>query len=506
MRLLGGRYRLVSVLGRGGMGTVWRARDDVLARDVAVKEVLVPPGLSDDERAVLHERTLREARATARLNHPAIVTVHDVVDEDDRPWIVMALLRARSLQDIIDEDGPQPPRRVAEIGRQMLGALRTAHGAGILHRDVKPGNVLITEDGRAVLTDFGIAYTAGDTTLTQGGLIMGSPAYIAPERAQGLRAGPAADLWALGAALYTACEGRPPHHRPDAMSVLAAILTEDPPPPRNAGPLQPILWGLLDRDPARRMRADVAADLLAQVAAGGTPPRDAETTPPLTTPAHYEAPPQAPRRDAAAAPRRRGRGTVLVAAGALTVLLVAAAAFLTLHPLRDSASPPTTPSTTPSVSVVPPRPSPAATLPPGWVSATGPGYTVGVPAGWTRWTNRQSVFWRDPGSAAYLQADRTDWTGEPYPAWQKWEVDVRVNQSLKNYRRLDLRRAIGTPYDAADIEFTWDGKDGIRMRGVDRRIIVAGRRYTIFVAIPETRWSTSQGLVTGFFGAFVPTR
>ncbi|WP_084263493.1 serine/threonine-protein kinase [Actinomadura formosensis] len=265
-RLLGNRYRLDLVVGRGGMGTVWRAFDVMLDREVAVKEVVFPPGLNDDERAVLYERTFREARASARLNHSGVVTVHDVVQEGGRPWIVMELVLAPSLQDII-ERGPMDHRRVAEIGLQMLGALRHAHEKGILHRDVKPSNVLITDSGRVVLTDFGIAQVEGDATLTQTGLVMGSPAYIPPERVQGERAVPASDLWALGATLYAAVEGRSPYERSDAMSSLQAALTEPVPPARNAGPLTRVLDGLLAREPARRMTAAQAQPLLTQVAA-----------------------------------------------------------------------------------------------------------------------------------------------------------------------------------------------------------------------------------------------
>ncbi|NVI87945.1 serine/threonine-protein kinase, partial [Actinomadura sp. BRA 177] len=261
-RLLGNRYRLDSVVGRGGMGTVWRARDVMLDREVAVKEVVFPPGLNDDERAVLYERTFREARASARLNHSGVVTVHDVVQESDRPWIVMELVLAPSLQDII-ERGPMDHRRVADIGLQMLGALRHAHEKGILHRDIKPSNVLITDSGRVVLTDFGIAQMEGDATLTQTGLVMGSPAYIPPERAQGERAVPASDLWALGATLYAAVEGRSPYERSDAMSSLQAVLTEPVPPARNAGPLARVLDGLLARQPVHRMTAVQAGPLLA---------------------------------------------------------------------------------------------------------------------------------------------------------------------------------------------------------------------------------------------------
>jgi hypothetical protein len=203
----------------------------------------------------------------ARLNHPGVVTVHDVVREDDRPWIIMEFVRgARPLQAIIDQDGPLPPRRVAEIGRQLLDALNHAHAAGILHRDVKPSNVMIADDGHAVLTDFGIAQMADEVTLTQTGLVMGSPAYIAPERVKGDKAVPASDLWALGATLYTAVEGHSPYERGDAMAALAATLTEDPPPPRRAGRLGPIIQGLLVRDPARRMPAAAALPLLADAA------------------------------------------------------------------------------------------------------------------------------------------------------------------------------------------------------------------------------------------------
>jgi serine/threonine protein kinase len=263
--LLGNRYRLDTVVGRGGMGTVWQAYDTTLDREVAVKEVLLPPGLSPADRDVLYERTFREARASARLNHPSVVTVHDVVNEGGRPWLVMEFVRARSLQDMIDE-GPVPPRRAAEIGRQTLEALRHAHSKGILHRDVKPSNVLITAEGRAVLTDFGIAQVEGDATLTQTGLVMGSPAYIPPERAQGERAVPASDLWALGATLYAAVEGRSPYERSDAMASLSAVLTEPVPPPRNAGPLRDVLMGLLAREPMYRLTADQALPKLAEVA------------------------------------------------------------------------------------------------------------------------------------------------------------------------------------------------------------------------------------------------
>ncbi|WP_281273859.1 serine/threonine-protein kinase [Actinomadura pelletieri] len=265
-RLLARRYRLVTQVGRGGMGTVWQAHDEVLGRDVAVKEVILPHGLTDEERAVHHKRTFREARTAARLGHPGVVTVYDVVEEDDRPWIIMELIRARSLDQVIKQDGPLETRRAAEIGRQMLAALHAAHGAGVLHRDVKPSNVLITGTGRmgerAVLTDFGIATASGDATLTQTGLVMGSPAYIAPERARGRVAGPASDLWSLGVTLYAMLHGKSPFERPEPMAALVAVISEEPDPPEMGGRLIPVVEGLLRKDPDERMDAIEAGALL----------------------------------------------------------------------------------------------------------------------------------------------------------------------------------------------------------------------------------------------------
>lgn len=196
-RVIAGQYQLLERIGQGGMGVVWRARDMRLDREVAVKEVVLPQGLEEAERTRLYARVEREAKAAARLDHPGIVTVHTVVEEDDRPWIVMRLVRGRSLDQVLRERGPLPPHRVAAIGRQPAGALRAAHAAGVVHRDVKPANVLLEED-RAVLTDFGIAVVAGEETLTRTGGLIGSPAYLSPEQARGLRVGPPTDLWSLG--------------------------------------------------------------------------------------------------------------------------------------------------------------------------------------------------------------------------------------------------------------------------------------------------------------------
>ncbi|GAA2652664.1 MULTISPECIES: serine/threonine-protein kinase [Nonomuraea] len=267
--LLAARYRLMEPVGRGGMGTVWRAHDELLDRHVAVKEVRLPTVLDEELRAELCARTEREGRATAMVAHPSVITVFDVVTEDERPWIVMELLQARSLEQLIQDEGPLPPRRVAEIGRQVLGALRAVHAKGILHRDVKPSNVLVTED-RAVLTDFGLAAMEGDASITQAGIVLGSAGYIAPERVLGSKASPAGDLWSLGATLYTAVEGRGLHGRRTAAAALAALTSGEPIPMVKAGPLAPVLDALLRIDPATRLDSVRASLMLARVAAGGS--------------------------------------------------------------------------------------------------------------------------------------------------------------------------------------------------------------------------------------------
>ncbi|MEV8511812.1 protein kinase [Dactylosporangium sp. NPDC051484] len=250
------RYRLLESLGAGGMGRVWRARDETLHRDVAVKQIVLPPELLDNARDVAMERTLREARAAARLNHPNVVRVYDVLAAEGQPWLVMEYVPSRSLDQVIRNDGLLEPRRVAEIGLAVLDALRAAHRAGVDHRDIKPGNVLLADDGRVVLTDFGIARVEGEGHVTRTGLVLGSPEFIAPERAREGTAGPASDLWSLGATLYTAVEGRSPFGRGSAMETLTALASEEANPPQRAGALAPALRALLRKDP--KTRADFA--------------------------------------------------------------------------------------------------------------------------------------------------------------------------------------------------------------------------------------------------------
>ncbi len=260
-RLVAGRYRLTEHIGRGGFAVVWRARDERLMRDVAAKEILVASHLTGAQRHELRERTRREARAAARLRHPAVVTVYDTVVHGGSPWIIMELVRGRSLSEIVRSDGPLTPERAARVGLRVLEALQAAHAAGVLHRDVKPGNVIIDAD-RVVLGDFGLATIDGDPDLTQPGIVMGAPAYTAPERARGEPAVAASDLWSLGATLFYAVEGTRAFDGPNPAAVLHNVLTATPAPAPHADRLAPVLSGLLHRDPATRMNATEAAELL----------------------------------------------------------------------------------------------------------------------------------------------------------------------------------------------------------------------------------------------------
>src|SRR5215210_1343065 len=273
-RLIGERYRLEEAIGRGGMGTVWRGHDEVLGRPVAIKEVRFPPELGEREQAELRQRTLREARATASLSHPNVVTTYDVVEQDGLPYIVMELLSACSLSDLLRQDGALPPQRVAEIGLELLSALELSHRKGVVHRDVKPGNVLINDDGRAILTDFGIATMAGDPALTSTGVVLGSPAYMSPERARGRKPGPEADMWSLGATLYAAAEGRPPYDGDNALVTLTAVISDPVEPPGVDGPLGEAILGLLEKEPSKRMSIAQTRALLQKALAtpGGVPP------------------------------------------------------------------------------------------------------------------------------------------------------------------------------------------------------------------------------------------
>jgi tRNA A-37 threonylcarbamoyl transferase component Bud32 len=291
--LLAGRYRLIERLGQGGAGTVWRAIDEMLDRQVAVKQVRVPEGLSPHERAEFADRAIHEARSAGRLRDPAIVLVHDVVLEGGQPWIIMDVVSGRSLDKVIKEQGPLPAAFVAAVGLRVLSALEVAHAHGILHQDVKPANILLDADGSAMLTDFGIAAPMGGRGDRFGSA--GSPGYMAPERLNEQPSGPSSDLWSLGASLYTAVEGRAPFERALPAAVAAAVLLHEPPPPVHAGrDLGGLLLAMLAKNPAARP----------------TPPQVRQALSALTG----AAPTGGRRRRAAARPRRRWVLPVVLAA------------------------------------------------------------------------------------------------------------------------------------------------------------------------------------------------
>ena len=256
------------------MGAVWRARDELLNRDVAVKEIVWPPQMDPAERETARLRAVREAQLAARLRHPNVVSVYDIVEEDDRPSIVMELVPFRSLRDAVAEDGPLSPAAAARVGLGVLAALRAVHEVGVVHRDVKPANILLGPEGRVVLADFGIATADGSPTLTNSGVLLGSPSYLAPERARGGRASPATDLWALGASLFAAVESRPPFERDGVLASLTAVVADELDPPAHAGPLGPVIDGLLRKDPGARLGVAEAEQMLRRIVA-----EDGQATP-----------------------------------------------------------------------------------------------------------------------------------------------------------------------------------------------------------------------------------
>ncbi|KPH97718.1 serine/threonine protein kinase [Actinobacteria bacterium OK074] len=468
--LLAGRYRLLDAIGSGGMGRVWRARDEVLHRAVAIKELTAALYVSESERPRLLARTHAEARAAARINHSAVVTVHDVLDHDERPWIVMELVEGGSLADAVKERGRVEPAESARIGLWVLRALRAAHSAGVLHRDVKPGNVLLATDGRVLLTDFGIAQVEGDTTITRTGEIVGSVDYLAPERIRGQDPGPASDLWALGATLYTAVEGRSPFRRTSPLTTMQAVVEDEPEPSGRAGALGPVITALLRKDPAARPGMDEAEQLLAEAAEGRRPrgaqayvvtehvdlgavtgesatvdrtayrPQAFPTGPAVTpTPASTQAKDQAPAsypsggtaepvhilnshgsEGGSSGPRRRRRRRTAVLAGAVAAVVLGGAGVVAFRyvdgmgeGVHSSGSAGTVSSPSPDASSTPSSANSGAT-------PSASGLTAGgIPAGWVRIKDAEGFglalpkgWKRQDGNASDGQVDYTPDNGD----------------------------------------------------------------------------------------------
>ncbi|WP_030940484.1 MULTISPECIES: serine/threonine-protein kinase [Streptomyces] len=553
--VLAGRYRLIEPIGSGGMGRVWRAHDEVLHRTVAVKELTLGGYVSEADRTMLHQRTQTEARAAARITHPGVVTVHDVLYHDDRPWIVMQYVDGPSLADAARETGLIDGREAARIGLRVLAALRAAHAAGVLHRDVKPGNVLLARDGNILLSDFGIAAIEGDSTITRTGEIVGSLDYMAPERLRGSEPDPAADLWSLGATLYTAVQGYSPFRRNSPIATMQAVVTEEPPHPDRAGPLAPVIAALLSKDPASRPGAAEAERLLRDVLEGrevdatqaGVPTQGAANgyglsgtgqLPPVdssgstgrtyapayaTGPAHTKGPRNAtgPTRATesthaagSVAPRGRvrgGRRTMLVAL-LVAVGVGATAVFAGLQyangsdegasGVRTTGLTPQSPGTQNDRSTVRRAPtdraSDARSVPAGWERINAPEGSLWVPKGWTRQTDSDQIEYSPDGGNHLLRISVDSTPDYPTPRAHLLHLE-KLYRTLDGYQQ--IRFGTNNFRDEANAvlwEFTWIQKPEEGPAG-PRRIIDqvydsddGGIEYGILMEGPADDWSQTQ--------------
>ncbi|MDG9716884.1 serine/threonine-protein kinase [Streptomyces sp. DH24] len=561
--LLAGRYRLGDSIGSGGMGRVWRAHDEVLNRSVAVKELTAALYVSESDQGILLARTRAEARAAARINHSAVVTVHDVLEHDGRPWIVMELVEGRSLADAVTQEGRLEPREAARIGLWVLRALRAAHTAGVLHRDVKPGNVLLGHDGRVLLTDFGIAQIEGDTTITRTGEVVGSVDYLAPERVRGHDPGSASDLWALGATLYTAVEGRSPFRRTSPLSTMQAVVDEEPAETRYAGPLQPVITALLRKEPATRPDASATEQMLVE-AAEGRRPNGAEAY----VPTQYGGPGAAPATGApygpsypsgsgaaygataggvyggtygaaggagygaATGPTRvgppaTGHGhTGRTAAGrrrlrtvALVVVLAALFGGGTAVVLQQwdegrTTGNGTTESPTPSPSAST-SPRPEGGVPASWVRRDDPaGFSLYLPKGWKRQVfdtagGIRQIDYTPDGGEHFLRiaVDASPDFADPHAHQLDLEQQL---QRLVDYRRVTLRENVYRDRPGSLWEYTWtaQAKDtpfpGPRRAIEETYVARDGTEYALYMSAPAADWPTARRQFTSVLQGWRP--
>ncbi|MFE9400491.1 protein kinase [Streptomyces sp. NPDC006530] len=487
--LIAGRYRLDETIGQGGMGRVWRAADEILDRQVAVKEMRIDDEHDAEDSRIRRERSLREARATARIDHPNVVRVYDVVaEESDRLWIVMELVESRSLEKLLVEDGPVTPREAARIGVGLAAALVEVHAVGVLHRDIKPGNVLLGPGGRVVLTDFGIAAIQDAAALTVVGMLVGSPDYMAPERVTGRPQGPASDVWSLGATLCAAVGGHSPFARASTLATLHAVLYEEPELPHAAGPLAPLLERLLVKDPDLRPGLDEIAARLMPIAApptmqapgpalhpptlrvyGDPAPWPGRPGPQLPPPsrelphaqaaARHQPQPRPPEpaldESGRAAPRRRGiRRSVLIAAVTVVAAAVAAVLIATTADRGGGAASGSGGPVTPTVEGTS-RP-PTATPPPGSRDETG--FAWIPPEGWTRTAKSPSnVHYHAPGGKQEIAASYALVRGgDLMTQWQEAEAG---SHDVPGYRKIRLERTTfhERPAIVWDYDFTQNG-------------------------------------------------
>ncbi|MFJ6048302.1 serine/threonine-protein kinase [Streptomyces sp. NPDC092307] len=513
--VLAGRYRLVEPIGRGGMGKVWRAHDELLHRTVAVKELTAGLYVAQADRDVMHARTQKEARAAARIQHPAVVTVHDVLEHDDRPWIVMEYIDGPSLADAAKAAGRIEPREAARIGLHVLGALRAAHAVGVLHRDVKPGNVLLAKDGRVLLTDFGIAAIEGDSSITRTGEIVGSIDYLAPERVTGGVPDPSSDLWSLGATLYTAVEARSPFRRTSPISSLQAVVNDEPPALRQAGALGPVITSLLRKDPTERPSAAEAERMLLE-AMEGREPKAAQAYVPTRAVSSEElapaqerfdapAPPVAPPVESgsttalpepavpaattttttAADPARGWRGRAVIVA-LVAALLGGGGVFGVLKYTGDTGADD--------------RPDEVVTTagpPAGWSKVTDPlaGFTLYVPEGWTRKANGDQIDYTPDDGKHFIRiaSDSTPDYKDPYTHLLDLEGQVAKRTDYKKVRL--NQNTFRDSTRAALWDFTWTEKQnhpGPRRAKEQMYIAPDGTEYAIYMSSPIADWAMTE--------------
>ncbi|MFF1479939.1 serine/threonine-protein kinase [Streptomyces sp. NPDC058301] len=518
--MLAGRYRLGDTIGRGGMGKVWRAHDEVLHRTVAVKELTAALYVAEADRVVLHARTQKEARAAARITHPGVVTVHDVLDHDNRPWIVMQYVDGPSLADAVkaSETGRIEAREAARIGLHVLGALRAAHAAGVLHRDVKPGNVLLARDARVLLTDFGIAAIEGDSTITRTGELVGSIDYLAPERVRGGQPGPASDLWSLGATLYTAVQGESPFRRSSPISTMQAVVNEEPPPATHAGALAPVITALLRKEPEDRPSAEEAERMFLEAMEGREPKSAHEYVPTrqvseselraATAPAGASGTVRTPAPEAVlpapeavlpapVRPARRRRGRTVALVVVLAAVLGGAAGLAALK-YRDSGGDPGATATSQSPAVNPGRtPKGDASVPEGWKRVKDPaGFTLFVPQGWRRQMDGKEVDYTPDNGRHYIRVS----VGKPEfenPYMHQLNLEKALEKRLPKYQRVTLHsNTFRDQVNSSLWEFTYVEKKGFpgKRHAIDQMYFADGgaAEYAVYMSGPESDWATTR--------------
>lgn len=514
--VLAGRYRLVEPIGSGGMGKVWRAHDELLHRTVAVKELTAGLYVTQADREVLHARTQKEARAAARIQHPAVVTVHDVLEHDDRPWIVMEHIDGPSLAEAAKAAGRIEPREAARIGLHVLGALRAAHAVGVMHRDVKPGNVLLAKDGRVLLTDFGIAAIEGDSSITRTGELVGSIDYLAPERVTGGAPDPSSDLWSLGATLYTAVEARSPFRRTSPISSLQAVVNDEPPVPRQSGPLGPVITALLRKDPAERPSAAEAERMLIE-AMEGREPKAAQAYVPTRAvsaeecaPARADAAPQPqpqrqpdplslpttalPEPAAASAGRPPGRVKKVAAVAVVAALLGGGGVFgllkLTGGDEQDATG------SDKNASAPDGQDDNADAPPEGYTEVTDPaGFSLFVPKGWKRRMNGNQIDYTPDEGKHFIRiaVDTTPDFNDPY--MHLIDMEKQLKQRTDYKRQALNQNTFRDSTRAALWDFSWTEKGALAgpRRAIDQMYIAPdGTEYGVYMSGPTADWETTR--------------